>query len=131
MILGRKLVVACRCESDPGSCQGSGCRLGGPQRLDQLLHPPGGQPEQVAGRHHRGQCRPLRVRRWGDEKVHPPPVRLPQQLLDRLARARASHGLRQYRIGGAITALFVIERLWTSNLFEDPDDHAISQVSTE
>ena len=34
-------------------------------------------------------------------------------------------------IGGAITALFVIERLWTSNLFEEPDDDAISQVSTE
>ena len=34
-------------------------------------------------------------------------------------------------IGGAITALFVIERLWTSNLFEEPDDGAISQISTE
>ena len=34
-------------------------------------------------------------------------------------------------IGGAITALFVIERLWTSNLFEQPDDDAISQISTE
>ncbi len=34
-------------------------------------------------------------------------------------------------IGGAITALFVIERLWTSNLFEEPDDDAISQISTE
>ena len=34
-------------------------------------------------------------------------------------------------IGGAITALFVIERLWTSKLFEAPDDDAISQISTE
>ena len=34
-------------------------------------------------------------------------------------------------IGGAITALFVIERLWTQKLFEAPDDDAISQVSTE
>ena len=34
-------------------------------------------------------------------------------------------------IGGAITALFVIERLWTSNVFEGPDDGAISQISTE
>ena len=34
-------------------------------------------------------------------------------------------------IGGAITALFVIERLWTSNLFEQPDDGAISHISTE
>ena len=34
-------------------------------------------------------------------------------------------------IGGAITALFVIERLWVSNLFEEPDDDAISQISTE
>ncbi len=34
-------------------------------------------------------------------------------------------------IGGAITALFVIERLWTSKLFEQPDDAAISQISTE
>ena len=34
-------------------------------------------------------------------------------------------------IGGAITALFVIERLWTSKLFEQPDDDAISQISTE
>jgi len=34
-------------------------------------------------------------------------------------------------IGGAITALFVIERLWTSKLFEGPSDDAISQVSTE
>ncbi len=34
-------------------------------------------------------------------------------------------------IGGAITALFVIERLWTSKLFEEPDDDAISQISTE
>jgi TRAP-type C4-dicarboxylate transport system permease small subunit len=34
-------------------------------------------------------------------------------------------------IGGLITALFVIERLWVSNLFEAPDDDAISQISTE
>jgi TRAP-type C4-dicarboxylate transport system permease small subunit len=34
-------------------------------------------------------------------------------------------------IGGAITALFVIERLWVSNLFEGPDENAISQISTE
>jgi TRAP-type C4-dicarboxylate transport system permease small subunit len=34
-------------------------------------------------------------------------------------------------IGGAITALFVIERLWTSKLFEEPDDAALSQISTE
>ena len=34
-------------------------------------------------------------------------------------------------IGGLITALFVIERLWTSNLFEQPDDDAISHISTE
>jgi TRAP-type C4-dicarboxylate transport system permease small subunit len=34
-------------------------------------------------------------------------------------------------IGGAITALFVIERLWTSKLFEGPSDGAISQVTTE
>ena len=34
-------------------------------------------------------------------------------------------------LGGAITALFVIERLWTSKLFEGPSDDAISQVTTE
>ena len=34
-------------------------------------------------------------------------------------------------IGGAITALFVIERLWTQKLFEEPSDDAISQVSSE
>ena len=34
-------------------------------------------------------------------------------------------------IGGLITALFVIERLWTSKLFEEPDGDAISQISTE
>jgi TRAP-type C4-dicarboxylate transport system permease small subunit len=34
-------------------------------------------------------------------------------------------------IGGAITALFVIERLWVSNLFEGPSDQAISTISTE
>ena len=35
-------------------------------------------------------------------------------------------------IGGAITALFVIERLWTSDeLFKDPDAEALSTISTE
>ena len=34
-------------------------------------------------------------------------------------------------IGGLITALFVIERLWVSNLFEQPSDDAISTISTE
>ena len=34
-------------------------------------------------------------------------------------------------LGGLITALFVIERLWTSNLFAEPDADAISHVSTE
>lgn len=34
-------------------------------------------------------------------------------------------------IGGAITALFVIERLWTSNLFAEPDAESISGISTE
>ena len=34
-------------------------------------------------------------------------------------------------IGGLITAAFVVERLWVSNLFEQPDDDAISQISTE
>lgn len=34
-------------------------------------------------------------------------------------------------IGGLITALFVIERLWVSNLFEEPSDDAISNMSTE
>ena len=35
-------------------------------------------------------------------------------------------------IGGAITALFVIERLWTSEeLFKDPDADALSTISTE
>jgi TRAP-type C4-dicarboxylate transport system permease small subunit len=34
-------------------------------------------------------------------------------------------------IGGAITALFVIERLWTSNLFAEPDAASISGISTE
>lgn len=34
-------------------------------------------------------------------------------------------------IGGLITALFVIERLWVANLFEQPSDDAISQISTE
>lgn len=34
-------------------------------------------------------------------------------------------------IGGVITALFVIERLWVSNLFEQPSDDALSAISTE
>jgi hypothetical protein len=34
-------------------------------------------------------------------------------------------------IGGAITALFVVERLWTSNLFAGPSAGAISAASTE
>ena len=34
-------------------------------------------------------------------------------------------------IGGAITTLFVIERLWVSNPFEQPSDDAISHISTE
>lgn len=34
-------------------------------------------------------------------------------------------------IGGLITALFVIERLWVLDLFARPDDDAISQISTE
>ncbi|NWG24517.1 MAG: TRAP transporter small permease [Pseudorhodoplanes sp.] len=34
-------------------------------------------------------------------------------------------------LGGLITALFVIEKLWTSDLFGEPDDDAVSRVSTE
>lgn len=34
-------------------------------------------------------------------------------------------------LGGLITSLFVIEKLWVSNLFEEPDADAISHVSTE
>ena len=34
-------------------------------------------------------------------------------------------------IGGIITALFVIERLWTSNLFAEPTPESISGISTE
>jgi len=34
-------------------------------------------------------------------------------------------------IGGLITALFVIERLWVSNLFEQPSDDSLSTISTE
>jgi TRAP-type C4-dicarboxylate transport system permease small subunit len=34
-------------------------------------------------------------------------------------------------IGGLITALFVIERLWISNLFAEPDADSISGLSTE
>jgi TRAP-type C4-dicarboxylate transport system permease small subunit len=34
-------------------------------------------------------------------------------------------------IGGIITALFVIEKLWTSNLFAEPDAASVSSISTE
>ena len=34
-------------------------------------------------------------------------------------------------IGGIITALFVIERLWTSKLFAGPEAESISGISTE
>lgn len=34
-------------------------------------------------------------------------------------------------IGGLITAAFVIERLWTSDLFHEADEDTISQISTE
>jgi TRAP-type C4-dicarboxylate transport system permease small subunit len=34
-------------------------------------------------------------------------------------------------IGGAITALFVVERLWRGNLFAQPTAQAVSHVSTE
>ena len=64
---------------------------------------------------------------------------------DVAARARAmAAGLDELEIGMGervaivshnsarlITALFVIERLWVSNLFEGPSDDAISQISTE
>ncbi len=34
-------------------------------------------------------------------------------------------------IGGLITALFVVERLWISDLFKAPDDDALSTIGTE
>ena len=34
-------------------------------------------------------------------------------------------------LGGAIVALFVIERLWTGDLFAEPSDEAISHIATE
>ena len=34
-------------------------------------------------------------------------------------------------IGGVVTALFVIERLWTSNLFAEPDAESLSTITTE
>jgi TRAP-type C4-dicarboxylate transport system permease small subunit len=34
-------------------------------------------------------------------------------------------------IGGLVTALFVIERLWTSDLFKEPDAEELSGLSTE
>lgn len=34
-------------------------------------------------------------------------------------------------LGGLITALFVIERLWVSDLFDEPDAEELSAISTE
>jgi TRAP-type C4-dicarboxylate transport system permease small subunit len=34
-------------------------------------------------------------------------------------------------VGGAIVALFVIERLWTGRFFEPPDEGTVAAVSTE
>jgi TRAP-type C4-dicarboxylate transport system permease small subunit len=34
-------------------------------------------------------------------------------------------------IGGALTTLFVIERLWTQKFFQEIDTETVSQVSTE
>lgn len=34
-------------------------------------------------------------------------------------------------LGGAITTLFVIERLWKGDLFAEPDEEAMSHISTE
>ena len=34
-------------------------------------------------------------------------------------------------IGGLITSLFVIERLWTGRFFEGPSSESISTISTE
>jgi TRAP-type C4-dicarboxylate transport system permease small subunit len=34
-------------------------------------------------------------------------------------------------VGGAIVALFVIERMWTGRFFEQPSDDAVAAVSTE
>jgi TRAP-type C4-dicarboxylate transport system permease small subunit len=34
-------------------------------------------------------------------------------------------------IGGAITALFVIERIWTGRFFQEPSAEAVSTVTTE
>jgi TRAP-type C4-dicarboxylate transport system permease small subunit len=34
-------------------------------------------------------------------------------------------------LGGLITALFVVERLWTSNLFTEPDAESVSGLGTE
>ena len=34
-------------------------------------------------------------------------------------------------IGGALTALFVIERLMTQKFFSEPDPETVSQLSTE
>jgi TRAP-type C4-dicarboxylate transport system permease small subunit len=34
-------------------------------------------------------------------------------------------------VGGALTALFVIERLWTRKFFAEPEPEAVAQISTE
>jgi TRAP-type C4-dicarboxylate transport system permease small subunit len=34
-------------------------------------------------------------------------------------------------IGGAITVLFIIERLWSQNFFAEPSAHAVSSLSSE
>jgi len=34
-------------------------------------------------------------------------------------------------LGGAVIVLFVIERLWTGNLFREPSDSAVSTISAE
>ena len=34
-------------------------------------------------------------------------------------------------LGGAVIVLFVIERLWTGNLFREPSDSVVSTLSTE
>ena len=34
-------------------------------------------------------------------------------------------------IGGALTALFVIERFWTQKFFAEPEPETVSQISTE
>ena len=34
-------------------------------------------------------------------------------------------------IGGAITLLFVVERLWTGRLFQEPADNGLAPVGVE